>query len=103
MARRSALLAFAFVALGCASVPVAASAEDRVVGIGDSIMGFSNSYVDRYAARAGVSDVRKFTSGNTAAEVANIVLPNAIAQIDDGTDTKAVIVQLGGQDYLRGH
>ena len=66
-------------------------------------MGFSNSYVDQYAARLGAGDVQKFTSGNTAAEVANLVVPNAIAQIDDGTDTRAVIVQLGGQDYLRGN
>ena len=82
----------------------AGGTDDRVVGIGDSIMGLPNSYVDRYAARRGIDDVRKLTSGATAIDLARNAdpMPRALKLIDDASDTQAVVVQVGGHDYLRG-
>ena len=97
--RGFAALSVALVSLGVAACPAAASSP-RLVAIGDSIAAAQGSYVDRYAARLGIADVRKLTSGDTAAQAVRSVLPTALALIDDETDTAVVTLQIGGHDYL---
>jgi hypothetical protein len=70
------------------------------VAIGDSIAGASDSYVERYAARHGITDVHRLISGDTAAQALASELPPALALIGDASDTTVVTVQIGGHDYL---
>jgi lysophospholipase L1-like esterase len=97
--RRFAAFSFVVAALAAAAAPASASAS-RYVAIGDSIAGAQDSYVDRYAAQLGITDVHKVISFGTAAQVASSVLPSAVVLIDDPTDTTVVTVHLGGHDYL---
>jgi hypothetical protein len=101
MARLVAFLAAVLAIL--ATAPATASATGRYVAIGDSIAGQTESYVDRFAARLGIVDLHKLTSGSTAAQALISVLPAARTLIDDPTDTRVVTVQIGGHDYLTGH
>ena len=96
---RVAAVCLALAAPAVVTLPATASAS-RFVAIGDSIAAAQGSYVDRYAARLGIDDVHRLTSGDRASQAVHSVLPAAVALIDDGTDTTVVTVQIGGHDYL---
>jgi lysophospholipase L1-like esterase len=101
MARRLAFLATVLLALtGGAGAPAPAAAAGRYVAIGDSIAAAAGSYVDLYAARHGITDVHKLTSGDTAAQALASELPAALTLIGEPSDTTTVTVQIGGHDYL---
>jgi hypothetical protein len=103
MARRIACSLMCLVLIAGAAPVGGARAAGRYVAIGDSIAGAANSYVDRDAARLGISDLHKLASGATAAGWVASELPAALALIDDPTDTAVVTVQIGGHDYLSGN
>lgn len=94
------ILAMTVLAGAPAGAPASASAAGRYVAIGDSIAAASNSYVDRYAARLGIADVRKLLTYDTAVKAVGSVLPTAVTLIGDETDTVVVTLQIGGHDYL---
>ena len=83
------------------AAPAAALADGRMIAIGDSIAGATNSYVERHAAALGITDVHKITSGDSTGQALSSDVPQAIALIDDPSDTRVVSVALGGHDYLQ--
>ena len=103
MSRHALCIAVLLTTIAGGVVPSAASAAGRYVAIGDSIAGADDSYVERLAARLGISDVHPLISGDTAAQAVRSQLPAAQALISDGTDTTVVTVQLGGHDHLTGN
>lgn len=89
--------------LACAVVaaaPASALGDGRLVAFGDSIAAPSDGFVERYAAARGIGDVRKITSGSTTASTLTGVLPQVLGWIDEPSDTRAAIAEVGGYDYL---
>lgn len=99
-------LAIVLLALAAAA-PANAVAGGRYIGMGDSVAGGTNSYVDRFGQwltdNRGITDVQKIAmGGETSSSILGSQLNRALDLINDPTDTQVVSVDIGGNDAQNG-
>jgi lysophospholipase L1-like esterase len=91
------------VAVGALLVPAGAQA-DPYIAIGDSYTGgFGSTVYTHYQVTLGATQfLSKATGGASSSSALSSQVPSAVADINSGSDTKAVTIMIGGADGIFG-